>query len=300
MRKALLLSLWIALFAPPAPAAEVIDAARQPLGNWPDLDFPDAPQSFAYAKASRMFKPDGPGPFPGLIVLPVCSGHHNWYHAFDWAKAAVERGYAVLVADPLSPRGVGVENCKPPAKVTPARFRKDGFDAAGHLRKQPFVDSERIGLLGFSMGAMAGLVASGEGQSAPGGRAAFRAIVSFYPVCVVRNFRSPVSGALIDLRYVPAKVVVPLQVQMGELDTEAPPADCVPLLEAQKEKAAPVEFIVHRGATHNWETAALGTGEFRKPGQDGKPVVYRYNAEATRNSMKLAFEFLDRHVKGAR
>jgi dienelactone hydrolase len=301
MRKALILGGLILLAAAPSMAANpVIDAAKQPLGSLPDLTFPAAPQPFGYAKASRMFKPNGPGPFPGLVVLPVCSGHANWYHSFDWARAALDRGYAVLVVDPLTPRRVAAENCTPPAKVSPARFRKDGFDAAEHLRKQPFVDRDRIGLLGFSMGAMAGLVAAGEGQSAPDGRPAFRAIVSFYPVCFARNFRSPITGGLIDLRYVPSKVVVPLQVQMGELDTEAPPKDCVPLLEEQKNKGAPVYFTVHKNATHNWETAALGSGSFRKKGPDGKEIVYRYNAQVTAESSKLAFDFLDRHVKGSR
>jgi dipeptidyl aminopeptidase/acylaminoacyl peptidase len=78
-------------------------------------------------------------------------------HSFDvWAKAALQRGYAVLVVDPLTPRSVVApgENCRPPTKVREVRLRKDAFDAAEHLRKQPFVDPERIGLLGMSQGAL--------------------------------------------------------------------------------------------------------------------------------------------------
>jgi dipeptidyl aminopeptidase/acylaminoacyl peptidase len=41
--------------------------------------------------------------------------------------------------------------------VREVRLRKDAFYAAEHLRKQPFVDPERIGLLGMSQGAMAAL-----------------------------------------------------------------------------------------------------------------------------------------------
>lgn len=292
---------WLMALAIATPlSAEVVDAAQTPLGNAPDLTFPAAPQPFDYAKANRMFKPGGVGPFPGLVVLPTCSGHAAWYHSFDWAKAALQRGYAVLVVDPLTPRGAGAENCRPPAKVSLTRFRKDGFDAAEHLRKQPFVDRDRIGLLGLSFGAMAGLTASGEGHATPDGRAAFRAIVSIYPICYLANFRSPTLKRVIDVRFTPARVVVPLQVQMAELDTEAPPRDCVPVLQAQKERGALIDFIVHKNATHNWDAAALGQGTFRKTGLFGQAIVYRYNPEVTAESVKRALDFLDRYVKAQR
>src|SRR5262245_31585747 len=174
-----------------AAAAEKIYAPALPPGG-KALSFPAAPQPFGFAKANRMFKPDGGGPFPGLVILPVCSGHAKWRHAFDlWAKAALDRGYAVLVVDPLTPRGVGGENCVPPVKVTTSRFRKDAIDAAEHLRKQAFVDGGRIGLLGLSLGAMAGLGAADEKYAGPAGKPAFRAIVSIYPACSMANVRVP-------------------------------------------------------------------------------------------------------------
>ena len=39
-----------------------------------DLSFPASPEPFGYAKASKMFKPAGTGPFPALVILPTCSG----------------------------------------------------------------------------------------------------------------------------------------------------------------------------------------------------------------------------------
>jgi dienelactone hydrolase len=299
MRRALILVGLIALLAAPqlASAEEVYSHALPPTGK--DLRFPSAPQPFGYAKANRMFKPTGPGPFPALVILPTCSGHAKWRHSFDlWAKSALDRGYAVLVVDPLTPRGAGGENCRPPVRVGTSRFRKDAFDAAEHLRKQSFIDRERIGLLGLSLGAMAGLGASDESLATPDGRAAFRAIVSIYPVCFMANVRWPGVKRPIDIRWFPNKVKVPLQVQLGELDTEAPPKDCVPRLRAQKDKGAPVEYIVHKNATHNWDVASLGKRAFRKRGFVGQDIVYRYNPEVAAQSVERAFEFLDRHVKG--
>ena len=40
-----------------------------------DLSFPASPEPFGYARASKMFKPQGAGPFPALVMLPTCGGH---------------------------------------------------------------------------------------------------------------------------------------------------------------------------------------------------------------------------------
>jgi dienelactone hydrolase len=264
-----------------------------------DLTFPAAPEPFGYAKANKMFKPAGTGPFPALVILPTCGGHQA-RHAFDvWAKAALQRGYAVLVVDPLTPRGVVApgENCRLPTKVPEPRLRKDAFDAAEHLRKQPFVDPERIGLLGMSLGASAALQASANFYDTPQGRRAFRAIVSIYPPCFFANVRIPGRSGPVNLNpFPPTTIVVPLLVQMGELDTETPPKDCISRLQEQKDKGAPVEFVVHKNATHGWDIGEIGS-KFSKKGLNGQDVVYRYNSKATVESVRLAFDFLDSHFK---
>jgi dienelactone hydrolase len=206
----------------------------------------------------------------------------------------------VLVVDPLTPRGVTApgENCRPPTKVREPRLRKDAFDAAEHLRKQPFVDPERIGLLGMSQGAMAALAASANSYDTPQGRRAFRAVVSIYPGCFLGNVAIPGRSGPVNLHYLPfTRIVVPLLVQMGDLDTETPAKDCVTRLQEKKDQGAPVEFVVHKNATHGWDNAELGGRNFTKKGLNGQDIVYRYNARATAESIQLAFDFLDRHVR---
>jgi dienelactone hydrolase len=261
-----------------------------------DLVFPAKPQLFGYAKASKMFKPDGNGPFPALVVMPTCAGHLS-RHAFDvWAKAALGRGYAVLVVDPLTPRGVTrpAENCLPPTRVREARLRKDAFDAAEHLRKQPFVDPERVGVLGLSQGGMAVLAAAATGYDAPQDRRAFRAIVSIYPVCFLANLQIPGRSAPANIHYIAdTRIVVPLLVQMGELDTEGPPQDCISRLQDWKERGAPVQLVLHKTATHGWDIGS----NFTKTVANGTRVEYRYNPKVTAESVKIALDFLDRYVR---
>jgi dienelactone hydrolase len=262
-----------------------------------DLSFPASPELFSYAKASKMFKPQGSGPFPALVMLPTCGGHES-RHVFDvWAKAALQRGYAVLVVDPLTPRGVTTpgENCHPPTKVPEWRLRKDAFDAAAHLRKQPFVDPDRVGLLGLSQGAIAALGVSASLRETPQGQPVFRAIVSNYPVCFIPNLR--ISGrAPVDVNFVPEeKIMVPLLVQMGDLDTEGPPQDCISRLQVQKDKGAPVELMVYKNATHGWDIGI----NFTKTATNGQRVVYRYNPKVTADSVERALDFLDRHLRAS-
>jgi dienelactone hydrolase len=290
LKSAALLFLFIQ--SAPVWAAKDINANNGPIIG-EDLTFPVAPEPFGYAKASKMFKPAGTGPFPALVILPTCGGHES-RHSFDvWAKAALQRGYAVLVVDPLTPRGVTApgENCRPPTKVPEGRLRKDAFDAAAHLRQQPFVDPDRIGLLGLSQGAMAALGVSASLYETPQRQPAFRAIVANYPVHLRIPGRDPV-----NVNFVPdEKITVPILVQMGDLDTEGPPQDCISRLQVQKDKGAPVELVVYKNATHGWD---IGTN-FTKTATNGQRVVYRYNARVTADSVERALDFLDSHMRKA-
>jgi dienelactone hydrolase len=260
-----------------------------------DLSFPASPEPFGYAKASKMFKPEGSGPFPALVMLPTCGGHLS-RHVFDvWAKAALQDGYVVLVVDPLTPRGVNApgENCHPPTKVPEWRLRKDAFDAAAHLRKQPFVDPDRIGLLGLSQGAIAALGVSASLRETPQGQPVFRGIVANYPVCFIANLQIP-GRRPVDINFVPEeKITVPLLVQMGDLDTEGPPQDCISRLQVQKDKGAPIELVLYKNTTHGWDIGS----NFTKTATNGQRVEYRYNPKVTSASVERALDFLDGNVR---
>ena len=280
-----------------ASAAEVVFALDLPdRDTQADLTFPDQPTAFVRSGgANRMFKPDGSGPFPGLVLLPTCNGHITFLNTFDWAKRALAHGYAVMVVDPLSERGVR-QNCTGLWSVGPRRFMKDGLDAADRLRKQAFVDSNHIGLMGFSEGAMAGLEAS-SAKAYDGGRKPFQAIVGAYPICRFPSIKLPSTGQVADLRFLPDRVAVSLLVEMGDLDTEThPQRDCVPLLDALKASGAPVEYRMYH-ATHNWDATETRTTPFRKTGLDGETITYEYNEGVTAQSEKDAFAFLDAHLK---
>lgn len=280
----------------PVRAADAVDPFALRISGQPDLRLPDGPTAFvADGGSSKIFKPDGPGPFAGIVVLPNCSGHSNTLQSFDWAQRALAHGYAVIVVDPFAPRGIR-DNCSLPVVVNPSRLLKDAFDAAAALRKQPFVDPNRIGLVGFSLGGMAGLGAAAAAHSHPNGGTPFAAIVAEYPVCIIRNVRLRTGTA--DVHFEPAQVDVPLLVEMGSQDTEGPMSDCIPALDGLKAAGAPVDYRVYP-ATHGWDMQEYKMQAFHKTGFEGQSITYLYSALMTQRAADDAFAFLGRYLKSA-
>jgi dienelactone hydrolase len=160
-----------------------------------------------------------------------------------------------------------------------------------HLRRFPFVDKERIGLLGFSWGAMVGLLVSSRTFAelySPSDR--FVAAVGLYPLCHVE----PMQGRpVVDL--VRTDHDRPMIILMSEHDLEAPSADCVSLLKAAADKGQPVQWHVYSGATHCWDCSSIDNRE--KTDFRGVRVVYKYDRGVSEDSAKRAFAYLDERLK---
>jgi len=274
-----------ALLAVPASAQTYRDAVTRFANASPDLAFPtEAGELGAFSRLQMaIYKPTGDGPFPAVVILPSCGGLRP--EVLDWAKRTVARGYVAFVVDPVTQRGQPV--CVPGSPSNHYRGAKDAFQALAHLKRFPFVDRERIGLLGFSWGAMVGLLVSSQTFAelySPSDR--FVAAVGFYPLCHVE----PMQGRpAVD--FVRPDHDRPALILLGEEDVEAPPADCVSLLKASVEKGQPVEWHLYSGATHCWDCSSLHNAtktDFR-----GVRVVYKYDKTKTEESVKRAFDYLD-------
>ena len=259
-----------------------------------DLEFPAKPSRLGFFTAPEMalYKPDGPGPFPAVVLHHQCGGlgQGNWQNVaiLDWAKEAVRRGYVVLVIDSLSSRGGRPVCMGAQGGVTFPRGVRDAFQAAAHLHQFEFVDKERIALAGFSWGAMVAVFASRDTWAArlsPGPR--FAAAVAFYPSCTPVR---PPSGNAYEV--VSTDIDRPLLVLMGEKDVETPPVECVPKLEAAKASAAPVEWHVYPDKTHCWDCRNLDG--VSKVDIRGTHVVYHYDKNITSDSGRRMFEFFDK------
>lgn len=297
-----ILAALLALMAALPARADYPDAEslRKSAAMAPDLAFPTEVSTFGFFSTPQMalYRPEGPGPFPALVLHHQCGGLGNqrWQNRsmLEWAKEAVARGYVALLIDTLGPRGAQTVCYGPQNNVTFATGVKDALQAAEHLRKFDFVDKRRIAQAGYSWGAMVGVLASSKlwGEAlAPGAR--FAAVVSFYPGCFT-----------IRPKTVPAYEIArpdidrPLLVLMGADDNETPPADCLSRLEPLKAQGAPVEWHVYPNATHCWDCANLHN--FSKTDARGNRVTYRYDADVTADSARRMFEFLDKAMPARR
>lgn len=239
-----------------------------------------------------LFKPEGAGPFPALVLLHQCGGLGNprWQNEsmLDWAKEAVARGYVALLVDSLGPRGVDTVCYGPKGGVFFSRGVKDALQAAEHLQKFDFVDRKRIALAGFSWGAMVSVLASSARWSGNAlANTRFAAAVAFYPGCF--TIRPPTTASY---EIVQPDIDRPLLVLLGQLDTETPADECVAKLGAAKAAGAPIEWQVYPQATHCWDCRNLDG--FSKTDVRGNRVTYRYSLEDTADSRQRMFQFFDR------
>ncbi|WP_424630452.1 dienelactone hydrolase family protein [Bradyrhizobium sp. SYSU BS000235] len=256
----------------------------------PDLTFPDKAQTGAAGLERRMtlMKPEGDGPFPAIVMVHQCAGLNGAVMAN--AREAVAQNYVVLMIDSLTPRGVTTVCYGPKNGVNFFRGVRDALQAAEHLRNQPYVDKARIALVGFSWGAMVGLMTASQhyASAALVNATPFAAVVSFYPGCfkiTPPNGRPPFETLNPDIKR-------PLLVLMGEDDTETPSGECVSKLEAAKRAGATVEWHVYPKTTHCWDCRGLDGRS--KTDVRGHHVEYRFSPEATKDGRQRMFEFLKR------
>jgi dienelactone hydrolase len=265
--------------------------AQTNLNDAPDLTFPKEASELSLFSplAMGIWKPEGNGPFPAVIILHSCGGVKG--QIGHWRKEAIKRGYVAFVVDSFSSRGS--PSCRPLAPVTMDRGVKDIFDATAHLGTLPFVDKSRIASLGFSWGAMAGMLSASAqyGAEAAPGKAPPGAVASVYPSCQIPPF-----GTFRGNEYLRQDVATPTLVLMGGQDTESPAEECLSRLRKLKERSAPVEWHVFKSATHCWDCSDLHNHRWTPPWAEGRTSVYLYDGDVTAQSVDLVFDFFGRRL----
>jgi dienelactone hydrolase len=194
-----------------------------------------------------LFRPEGVGPFPALVMLHGCTGLRTPTGAIQgklrfWAEHLRDLGYVALLVDSFTTRGID-EVCTGRHLLSPVRDRAD--DARGALRYlqgRSDVQADRIGLLGWSNGAAATLSVLFDRGTA---ERDFRAAVAFYPNCT-RNYPG---GP--DFR-----PYAPLYLLVGALDDWTPAAPCMALVERAQAAGAPISIKVYPGAHHSFDAPA--------------------------------------------
>jgi dienelactone hydrolase len=124
----------------------------------------------------EIWRPEGNGPFPVVILLFGCGGVSEADR--EWAARVVGWGYIAIITDSFHPRHVR-PTCRPNLLNDELRT-KDLLNAVPFLQGYLGVPAERIGVIGFSQGGTAALWAASI-ATAP----LYRAIVSYYAPCTI-------------------------------------------------------------------------------------------------------------------
>lgn len=191
-------------------------------------------------------QPRDAGPSPAVVLLHGCNG--GWRKLDErWGPRIASWGYVTLTVDRFGPRGI-TSAC---TGGLPAATIFDAYRALAFLVQQPFVDPDRVAVIGFSQGGWLALASVERGMIERMSKEKFRAAIAFYPPCI------SIKGSM----------TVPTLILIGELDDWTPADECRNLAEGrdgygisrQKGAGVPIELVVYPGAYHSFDVPSLAT-----------------------------------------
>ena len=205
----------------------------------------EAPKAASETIEGYLSKPEGEGPFSALVVLHGCDGLSKDAPKFV-AQFVTGLGYVSLTVDSFATRGIR-NACTQDAPRLLLTRQGDALGALSWLSSLPFVDSQRIAVIGYSQGAMVALQLASNHQAeifdVPRDRK-FKAAVAYYPLCGVAS----------------EELIVPALIMIGELDDWTPATDCERWMKRRADRGAPVKLIVYPGAYHAFDSPAFADG----------------------------------------
>ena len=241
-----------------------------------------------------LFEPESEGPHPGVVMLHGRAGpysslakgvytsqtlakrHQEWGHF--WA----ERGYVALLVDSFGPRGypagfpAGSYKNRPEAVSEQTVRSLDAYGALRYLRTRKDVAPDRIGVQGWSNGAMTVLVTMSRhapGIVSPTPETGFRVALAEYPGCgmdAVKGEYRPYAHLLLTV---------------ASADEEVSPKICEEFAARAKRAGADLRLVVFEGAIHNYDDPSRS--------KQTNPA----NVKATEETKRLAERLFDEKLR---
>jgi dienelactone hydrolase len=205
-----------------------------------DIPQPDAPLH------GILFRPEGAGPFPGVVALHGCESLVNRSgkmapHFADWGERLVAAGLAVVFPDSFGSRGLRTQCRVQERKVRSEHERVADLDAARRwLQSQPWTIKDRVSVVGWANGGMASLWAVRPHLMPRDGGPDFRSAVAFYPGC----------RRLGELAW---SARIPTLIRIGLADDWTAPAPCEQMVAGARGRSALASLVVYPSAYHEFD-----------------------------------------------
>ena len=219
-----------------------------------------------------LFKPEGKGPYPAVVLMPGCMGAYAFGNSaqeinstyLEWSERLVEAGYVALLVDSFTPRKALQNQCgNSTTGISEVSDRPyDAYAGLTYLASQEFVADNGIGLMGWSHGGSAVMVAMDESKYV--NDSSFRAAVAFYPGCAL-------SSAFGGVQQSSWKPYAPFVILQGSADVVADPTACTNRVAlAGQLGAASVTINLFENAQHRFDAASALKDAFTQHDVDAK------------------------------
>jgi dienelactone hydrolase len=243
-----------------------------------------------YRLSAELYRPTGAGPFPTIVAMHGCGGlldatGKTRPQYVDWGEKLAAQGLAVLFPDSFTSRGLGSQCRVRSRTVQPFRERvADAQAARSWLQTQDWVQKDRIGLLGWSNGAIAALWTVRPRAAPNDSQPDFRSAVVLYPGC--RRLGDSAWSAR-----------VPTLILIGAADNWTPARDCEQMVAGASGRSARATIVKYRDAYHQFDRENFPLQELRglafTPDGSGRAYVGG-NAEARADALKRVPQWLTR------
>jgi dienelactone hydrolase len=189
----------------------------------------------------KLTKPEGNGPFPAVVLLHSCHGIVRKFHD-HWVEILESWGYVILQVDSFGPRGeTNICGNFLYHTISSPKRAQDAYDAKSYLTGLPFVDRNRIAVLGWGHGGWGVLRTVSEYTMLHYRGDPFRAAVAFYPYCNV---------PLIHLN-------APLLILIGEHDDWSPARKCSLSVPPGLKREHEIILKIYRGVSHCFDCEGM-------------------------------------------
>ncbi len=174
------------------------------------------------------------------------------------------------------------------------------FGALMYLAQLPQIDSERIGIMGFSHGGLLSLLSSSKklNNDYTGGKFKFAAHLPLYPVCWAHLVAAEGKNAVYPKNVYAELTGAPVHILAGAKDDYDAPDTCQKFIDALPEAARPqVALTMYPDATHGWDTDTDKNYKDHAANQGrGAYVRHFRNAATAQQSLDFARQFFTTHL----
>ncbi len=266
---------WVSLDSAVTPPSKLQVRAARLRGKEPNLPPP-------VRLKARLDRPEGDGPFPAIVLLHGCYGIQPYQRT--WADDLVALGYIVLQVDSYGPRRIETL-CENYSRMASVGQELDAYGALAYLAEQPFVDPDRIAVLGWSVGATSVLLALDREKIHALFPRKFLAAVAFYPYCLLAQ----------------GPFVAPLLLLIGSADDWTPAWRCERLADRSRDRGGPFDIAVYPGAYHFFDDSGLAAPAYRpeidnREKSPARGATFGHDPAAQADALERVKAFLAKHL----